>query len=49
MAFQHLFLKDYGDGGLETYALYKQADVYDHIEHIITQVRRSFLFDRNIK
>lgn len=42
MAFQHLFLKDYADGGTETFALYKQADVYDHIEYIITQVRESF-------
>lgn len=38
MAFKHLFLKDYVDGGVDTYAVYSQADVYDHIEHIITQV-----------
>ncbi|XP_028259080.1 mucolipin-3 [Parambassis ranga] len=37
MAFKHLFLKDYVDGGVDTYAVYRQADVYDHIEHIITQ------------
>ncbi|XP_072244881.1 mucolipin-3 [Leuresthes tenuis] len=37
MTFKHLFLKDYVDGGMDTYAVYRQADVYDHIEYIITQ------------
>ncbi|XP_041862988.1 mucolipin-3 isoform X2 [Melanotaenia boesemani] len=37
MAFNHLFLKDYVDGGMDTYAVYRQADVYDHIDYIITQ------------
>ncbi|XP_017276029.1 mucolipin-3 [Kryptolebias marmoratus] len=37
MSFQHLFLKDFADGDIDTYALYRQADVYDHIEYIITQ------------
>ncbi|XP_029939630.1 mucolipin-3 isoform X1 [Salarias fasciatus] len=37
MTFKHLFLKDYVDGGMDTYALYRQSDTYDHIYHIITQ------------
>ncbi|XP_037553942.1 mucolipin-3 [Nematolebias whitei] len=37
MTLQHLFLKDYADGGMDTYAIYRQADVYDHIEYIIAQ------------
>uniref|UniRef100_A0A3Q2NPP6 Mucolipin TRP cation channel 3 n=1 Tax=Fundulus heteroclitus TaxID=8078 RepID=A0A3Q2NPP6_FUNHE len=37
MTFKHIFLKDYVDGGMDTYAVYKQADVYDHIEYIIAQ------------
>ncbi|KAM4549326.1 mucolipin-3 [Odontesthes bonariensis] len=37
MTFKHLFLKDYVDGGMDTYAVYRQADVYDHLEYIITQ------------
>ncbi|XP_008404438.1 mucolipin-3 [Poecilia reticulata] len=37
LTFKHLFLKDYVDGGMETYAVYRQADVYDHIDYIITQ------------
>lgn len=45
MTFQHLFLKDYADGGMDTYALYRQADVYDHIEYIITQVRQLYCFE----
>ncbi|XP_004068128.1 mucolipin-3-like [Oryzias latipes] len=39
MTFRHLFLKDYVDGDKETYAIYRQADVYDQIEYIITQFR----------
>ncbi|XP_039668180.1 mucolipin-3 [Perca fluviatilis] len=37
MAFKHLFLKDYVVGGMDTYAVYRQADVYDHIDYIIEQ------------
>ncbi|KAM9848435.1 mucolipin-3 [Aulostomus maculatus] len=37
MTFKHLFLKDYSDGSMDTYALYRQADVYDHISYIIEQ------------
>lgn len=37
MTFKHLFLKDYADGGAETYALYRQSDAYDHIRHAIAQ------------
>uniref|UniRef100_A0AAX7SWQ6 Polycystin cation channel PKD1/PKD2 domain-containing protein n=1 Tax=Astatotilapia calliptera TaxID=8154 RepID=A0AAX7SWQ6_ASTCA len=39
MTFKHLFLKDYVDGGIAPYALYRQADVYDHIEYVIQQYR----------
>ena len=38
MTFKHLFLKDYVDGGMDTYAVYRQADVYGHIDYIIRQV-----------
>ncbi|XP_029355484.1 mucolipin-3 isoform X2 [Echeneis naucrates] len=37
MTFKHLFLKDYVDGGMDTYAVYRQEDVYDHIDYIIKQ------------
>ncbi|XP_036969768.1 mucolipin-3 isoform X1 [Acanthopagrus latus] len=37
MTFKHLFLKDYVDGGMDTYAVYRQADVYGHIDYIIRQ------------
>ncbi|XP_073331804.1 mucolipin-3 isoform X2 [Pagrus major] len=37
MAFKHLFLKGYIDGGMDTYAVYRQADVYGHIDYIIRQ------------
>ncbi|KAM3875885.1 mucolipin-3 [Diretmus argenteus] len=37
MTFKHIFLKDYVDGSMDTYALYRQADVYDHINYIIEQ------------
>ncbi|XP_069560868.1 mucolipin-3 [Brachyistius frenatus] len=37
MTFKHLFLKDYVDGGLDRYAVYRQADVYDHIDYAIKQ------------
>ncbi|XP_029285359.1 LOW QUALITY PROTEIN: mucolipin-3 [Cottoperca gobio] len=37
MTFKHLFLKDYVDGGMDMYAVYRQADVYDHIDYIIEQ------------
>nr|XP_061790433.1 mucolipin-3-like [Nerophis lumbriciformis] len=39
LAFQHIFLKDFVDGGIATYALYKQEDVYDHIRYVIEQYR----------
>lgn len=44
MTFKHLFLKDYVDGGMDTYAVYRQAEVYDHIDYIIRQVTESFSF-----
>ncbi|XP_037626296.1 mucolipin-3 isoform X1 [Sebastes umbrosus] len=37
MAFKHIFLKDYVDGGMNTYAVYRQTHVYDHIDYIIEQ------------
>ncbi|XP_076026331.1 mucolipin-3 [Genypterus blacodes] len=37
MTFKHLFLKGYVDGGMDSYALYRQADVYDHINYVIEQ------------
>ncbi|XP_061594651.1 mucolipin-3 [Cololabis saira] len=37
MTFKHLFLKDYTDAGMDNYAVYRQADVYDHIEYVIAQ------------
>ncbi|XP_044216921.1 mucolipin-3 isoform X1 [Thunnus albacares] len=37
MTFKHLFLKDYVDGSMDTYAVYRQPDVYDHIDYIIKQ------------
>ncbi|XP_070817290.1 mucolipin-3 isoform X1 [Chaetodon trifascialis] len=40
MTFKHLFLKDYVDGGMDTYAVYRQDDVYDHIDYIIGQYER---------
>nr|XP_057929503.1 mucolipin-3 [Doryrhamphus excisus] len=40
MTFQHLFLKDFVDGSIDTYAVYRQADVYDHINYIIEQYGR---------
>lgn len=42
MTFKHLFLKNYADGGMDTYTVYRQADVYDHIEYIIQQVTKSY-------
>lgn len=44
MTFKHLFLKDYVDGGMDTYAVYRQADVYDHIDYIIEQVTNANIF-----
>ncbi|XP_051929397.1 mucolipin-3 [Hippocampus zosterae] len=40
MTFQHLFLKNYVDGTIETYAIYRQEDVYDHIKYVIEQYGR---------
>ncbi|XP_030583010.1 mucolipin-3 [Archocentrus centrarchus] len=37
MTFKHLFLKNYADGGMDTYTVYRQTDVYDHIEYVIQQ------------
>ncbi|XP_070410382.1 mucolipin-3 isoform X3 [Nothobranchius furzeri] len=37
LTFKHLFLKDFSDGDMDTYAVYRQADVYEHVRYIITQ------------
>ncbi|XP_034035401.1 mucolipin-3 isoform X2 [Thalassophryne amazonica] len=37
LTFKHLFLKNYIDGSMDTYAVYRQADVYDHIDYIIKE------------
>ncbi|KFP71036.1 Mucolipin-1, partial [Acanthisitta chloris] len=31
VAFKHLFLKDYVDGADDSYAVYTQRDLYDHV------------------
>lgn len=38
VTFRHLFLKNYADGDIDNYAVYRQPDVYDHISYIIKQV-----------
>lgn len=38
MTFRHLFLKDYTEGRANTYAVYTQKDMFDHIGHILVQV-----------
>ena len=38
MTFRHLFLKGYTDGSANTYAVYSQKDMYDHIGYVIEQV-----------
>ncbi|KAL1022760.1 hypothetical protein UPYG_G00031950 [Umbra pygmaea] len=35
LTFKHLFLKDYVDGRGESYALYRQNEVYEHIYYIV--------------
>ncbi|KAM9115003.1 mucolipin-1 isoform 3-T5 [Pangshura tecta] len=35
IAFKHLFLKDYVDGSEDTYAVYTQRDLYDHIFYAV--------------
>lgn len=36
--FKHLFLKNYADGDMGSYAVYRQADVYDYLSYSIKQV-----------
>lgn len=38
MTFKHLFLKNYADGEMSRYAVYRQDDLYDHIRYTIEQV-----------
>ncbi|XP_024145553.1 mucolipin-1a isoform X2 [Oryzias melastigma] len=35
MTFKHLFLKDYDDSSGDSFAVYTQQDVYDHIFHVV--------------
>ncbi|EMP26324.1 Mucolipin-1 [Chelonia mydas] len=35
IAFKHLFLKDYVDGSEDTYAVYTQRDLYDHMFYAV--------------
>lgn len=39
IAFKHLFLKDYVDGSEDTYAVYTQRDLYDHMFYAVEKVR----------
>lgn len=38
MTFKHLFLKDYDESSDDSFAVYTQNDVYDHIFYAIEQV-----------
>lgn len=38
MTFRHLFLKDYTEHSANTYAVYTQKDMFDHIGHVLEQV-----------
>lgn len=38
MTFRHLFLKDYDESNGDSFAIYKQSDVYDHIFYAVEQV-----------
>lgn len=37
VSFKHLFLKDYSDGGDDTYAVYTQGDLYESIFYTVDQ------------
>lgn len=39
MTFKHLFLKDYDESSDNSFAVYTQSDVYDHIFYAVEQVR----------
>lgn len=38
MTFKHLFLKDYDESSDDSFAVYTQSDVYDHIFYAVEQV-----------
>lgn len=38
MTFKHLFLKDYDESSDNSFAVYTQQDVYDHIFYAVEQV-----------
>lgn len=48
MTFRHLFLKGYKDHRSGSYALYTQADVYDHIYYIINKVPTFYLITLSV-
>lgn len=39
VTFKHLFLKDYVDGAGDSYAVYTQRDLYDHVFYTVEKVR----------
>lgn len=43
MTFKHLFLKNHVDGDTQSYAVYRQADVYEYLSYIIEQVNEDQL------
>lgn len=38
MTFKHLFLKDYDESSDDSFAVYTQNDVYDHMFYAVEQV-----------
>lgn len=38
MTFKHIFLKDYDESSDDSFAVYTQQDVYDHIFYAVDQV-----------
>lgn len=44
MTFKHIFLKDYDESSDDSFAVYTQKDVYDHIFYAVEQVIIFFFF-----
>ena len=42
MTFKHLFLKDYDESSDDSFAVYTQSDVYEHIFYAVEQVSSLF-------
>lgn len=40
MTFKHLFLKDYDESSDDSFAVYTQNDLYDHVFYAVEQVNR---------